>query len=89
MTLTEIAKTFGPRHTWTTKQEEIVIQAIRSIIGQTFVCNHQNASNMTATVVKPHPHSRGTELELSSPTFSSETHSCDVFHFVQYYTPSL
>ena len=88
MTLTEIAKTFPPMHLWNHDQQQIVAKAIRSIIGQTFVCNHPNMQGVETTVVEHHPHSSGCTLELYSPSREHhKNHSCDIFHFVEYYTP--
>ena len=88
MTLTEIAQTFPPMHRWTREQERTVAKAINAIIGQTFICNHPNMQGVETTVVEHHPHSSGCTLELHSPSRSThQNHSCDVFHFVEYYTP--
>ena len=88
MTLTEIAQTFPPMHRWTREQQRIVAKAINAIIGQTFICNHPNMQGVETTVVEHHPHSSGCTLELHSPSRSThQNHSCDVFHFVEYYTP--
>ena len=88
MTLNEIAQTFPPMHRWTREQQQTVAKAINAIIGQTFICNHPNMQGVETTVVEHHPHSSGCTLELHSPSRETHrNHSCDVFHFVEYYTP--
>ena len=88
MTLTQIAQTFPPMHRWTRSQEQTVAKAINAIIGQTFICNHPNMQGVETTVVESHPHSSGCTLELLSPSRDThQRHSCDVFHFVEFYTP--
>ena len=88
MTLTEIAQTFPPMHRWSREQQQTVAKAINAIIGQTFICNHPNMQGVETTVVEQHPHSSGCTLELHSPSREThQNHSCDVFHFVENYTP--
>lgn len=90
MTLTEIAQTFPPMWAWNRQQEQTVAKAIRAIVGQTFICNHPNMKGVETTVVEQHPHSRGTTLFLHSPSRADQSvvnHECDIFHFVEFYTP--
>ena len=88
MTLTEIAQTFPPMWQWSHQQEQTVAKAISGLVGQTFICNHPNMQGVETTVVEQHPHSSGCTLELHSPSRSThQNHSCDVFHFVEFYTP--
>ena len=88
MTLTEIAQTFPPMWQWSHQQEQTVAKAISGLVGQTFICNHPNMQGVETTVVEQHPHSRGCTLELHSPSREThQNHSCDVFHFVEFYTP--
>jgi len=88
MTLTQIAQTFPPMWYWTTEQEQTVAKAIQAIVGQTFVCTNPLAMGIQATVVEKHPHSMGCTVELHSPSkISHQNHGCDIFHFVENYTP--
>ena len=88
MTLTEIAHTFPPMWQWNHQQEQTVAKAINAMVGQTFTCNHPKMQGVETTVVEPHPHSLGCTLELHSPSREThQNHSCDVFHFVEFYTP--
>ena len=90
MTLAEIAQTFPPMWAWNHDQQQTVATAIKAIVGQTFVCNHPNMFGVETTVRPPHPHSRGTTLFLHSPSRPDNTvvnHKCDIFFFVEFYTP--
>ena len=88
MTLTQIAQTFPPMHRWNREQQQTVAKAIDAIIGQTFICNHPNMQGVETTVIEHHPHSSGCTLELHSPSREThQYHGCDVFHFVEFYTP--
>ena len=90
MTLVQIAQTFPPMWQWNHQQEQIVAEAIKAIVGQTFICNHPNMQGVETTVVEQHPHSRGVTLFLHSPSRADQSvvnHECDIFHFAQYYTP--
>lgn len=88
MTLTQIAQTFPPMHHWTRDQERTVAKAIQAIVGQTFVCTNPLAMGIQATVVEKHPHSMGCTVFLYSPSkISHQNHGCDIFHFVENYTP--
>lgn len=88
MTLTQIAQTFPPMHRWNREQQQTVAKAIDAIIGQTFICNHPNMQGVETTVIEHHPHSSGYTLELHSPSREThQYHGCDVFHFVEFYTP--
>ena len=90
MTLTEIAQTFPPMWAWDHQQQQTVAKAINAIIGQTYICNHPNMQGVETTVVEQHPHSRGVTLFLHSPSRADQSvvkHECDVFHFVEFYTP--
>ena len=90
MTLTQIAQTFPPMWAWSNDQQQTVAKAIRAIVGQTFICNHPNMQGVETTVVEQHPHSRGITLFLHSPSRADQSavnHECDIFHFVEYYTP--
>jgi len=87
-TLTEIAQSFPPMWHWTSDQKQTVAKAIQAIVGQTFVCTNPLAMGIEATVVECHPHSMGCTMELHSPSkISHQHHSCDIFHFVENYTP--
>ena len=88
MTLTQIAQTFPPMHRWNREQQQTVAKAIDAIIGQTFICSHPNMQGVETTVIEHHPHSSGYTLELHSPSREThQYHGCDVFHFVEFYTP--
>lgn len=88
MTLIQIAQTFPPMHRWNREQQQTVAKAIDAIIGQTFICNHPNMQGVETTVIEHHPHSSGYTLELHSPSREThQYHGCDVFHFVEFYTP--
>ena len=88
MTLTQIAQTFPPMHRWNREQQQTVAKAINAVIGQTFICNHPNMQGVETTVIEHHPHSSGYTLELHSPSREThQYHGCDVFHFVEFYTP--
>lgn len=90
MTLTQIAQTFPPMWAWSNDQQQTVAKAIRAIVGQTFVCHHPNMQGVETTVVEQHPHSRGITLFLHSPSRADQSvvnHECDIFHFVENYTP--
>ena len=84
----EIAQTFPPMWAWNHQQRQTVAKAINAVIGQTFICNHPNMEGVETLVVEHHPHSSGCTLELHSAERSSHRdHSCDVFHFAEFYTP--
>lgn len=87
----EIAQTFPPMWSWNHQQEQTVAAAIKAIVGQTFICNHPNMEGVETTVVEQHPHSRGVTLFLHSPSQKTPDwngdHQCDVFHFVEFYSP--
>lgn len=87
-TITEITKTFPSRYLWSREQERTVAKAIQAIIGQTFVCNHPMMNGAEVTVVQPHPYSSGCTIYLhSSSQETHKNHECDIFHFVEFYTP--
>lgn len=86
----QLAQTLPPMWHWNHEQKMTVKMAIGALVGRTFICNHPNMQGVETTVVEQHPHSAGVTLFLHSPSRADESvinHECDIWHFVEFYTP--